>query len=96
MAEAHLSHQVHCMREYVQYHHDGGSCENVVSTQMVKLSLNTQRHSQPYLLTWLKKGNEICVDYRCLVDFFIGDKLQDQVWCDIVPMDTCHILLGRF
>lgn len=30
-----------------------------------------------------------------LVEISIRDKLQKQVWCDVVLMDVCHILLGR-
>ncbi|GJR09797.1 putative nucleotidyltransferase, ribonuclease H [Tanacetum coccineum] len=35
------------------------------------------------------------VDRRCLVNFDIGKKYRDEVWCDVVPMDSCHLLLGR-
>jgi hypothetical protein len=35
------------------------------------------------------------VTKRCLVSFSIGQKYKDQVWCDVVPMDACHLLLGR-
>ncbi|GMP39668.1 hypothetical protein CsSME_00010407 [Camellia sinensis var. sinensis] len=41
------------------------------------------------------KGNEIKVTKRCLVSFSIQQKYFDEEWCDIVPMDACHILLGR-
>ncbi|XP_035840217.1 uncharacterized protein LOC118487456 [Helianthus annuus] len=27
--------------------------------------------------------------------FSIGDKYVDEVWCEVLPMDACHILLGR-
>lgn len=75
---------------------DSGSCENVVSNYMVeKLKLPTQNHPHPYNLQWLNKGNEIIVSQRCLVTFSIGQKYQDQVWCDVIPMDACHLLLGR-
>ncbi|GJR23290.1 reverse transcriptase domain-containing protein [Tanacetum coccineum] len=75
---------------------DGGSCENVISTTMVdKLSLKTEEHPQPYKLSWFKKGNEVKVSKRCLVKFSIGKKYSDEVWCDVVPMDACHVLLGR-
>ncbi|CAM8960386.1 unnamed protein product [Rhodiola kirilowii] len=75
---------------------DGGSCENVVSNTMVeKLGLSTEDHPQPYKLSWFKKGNEVKVSKRCLVKFSIGKKYTDEVWCDVVPMDACHILLGR-
>lgn len=30
-----------------------------------------------------------------LVTFSIGSVYRDSVWCDVVPMDACHLLLGR-
>ena len=32
---------------------------------------------------------------RALVSFSIGLKYKDEVWCDVVDMDACHLLLGR-
>lgn len=32
---------------------------------------------------------------RVLVNFSIGDLYLDSVWCDVVRMDVCHLLLGR-
>jgi len=75
---------------------DSGSCENVVSNYMVeKLEMLRQSHPLPYKLQWLNKGSEVKVMKRGLVNFSIGQKYQDQVWCDVVPMDACHLLLGR-
>uniref|UniRef100_A0A2N9GVR3 Retrotransposon gag domain-containing protein n=1 Tax=Fagus sylvatica TaxID=28930 RepID=A0A2N9GVR3_FAGSY len=75
---------------------DGGSCENVVAATMVeKLKLKTEDHPEPYKLQWLRKGNEVKVNKRCLVEFSIGKNYKDAVVCDIVPMDACHLLLGR-
>ncbi|KAM2834679.1 hypothetical protein PS2_031678 [Malus domestica] len=75
---------------------DGGSCENVASQEMVdKLQLKTENSLVPYKLAWFQNGNEVYVDKRCLVSFSIGKVYQDEVWCDVVPMDACHILLGR-
>nr|GEY06678.1 hypothetical protein [Tanacetum cinerariifolium] len=75
---------------------DGESCENMVSTTMVeKLGLPIQNHPDPYQLTWLKKGNLVKVTHRCLVHFSIGNKYTDELWCEVIPMDACHILLGR-
>jgi len=34
------------------------------------------------------------VDEQCEVEFHIG-RYKDKVNCDIMPMDVCHILLGR-
>ena len=75
---------------------NGGSCENVISTTMVeKLSLKTKPHPHPYKLQWLKKGNDIQVTKKCLVQFSIGKNYKDEALCDVVPMDACHILLDR-
>nr|GEZ57625.1 putative reverse transcriptase domain-containing protein [Tanacetum cinerariifolium] len=75
---------------------DGGNCENVVSTYMVKkLGMKTKDHPEPYQLTWLKKRNAIKVSNRCLVQFSIGKSYKDEVWCEVIPMDVAHILLGR-
>uniref|UniRef100_A0A251TRQ2 RNA-directed DNA polymerase n=1 Tax=Helianthus annuus TaxID=4232 RepID=A0A251TRQ2_HELAN len=75
---------------------DGGSCENMVATSMVdKLGLKLEPHPDPYQLTWLKKGNVVKVTHRCLVQFSIGTRYSDEVWCEVIPMDACHVLLGR-
>ncbi|GAV76747.1 hypothetical protein CFOL_v3_20220, partial [Cephalotus follicularis] len=75
---------------------DGGSCEKLVSITMVeKLGLKPVDHPQPYNLLWFQKGNEVKVNKWCLVQFLIGRKYNDELWCDVVPMDACYILLGR-
>lgn len=75
---------------------DEGSCENAVSETMVsKFALRIEKHLQPYTLSWFKKGNVVKVSKRCLVKLSIEKKYNDEVWCDVVPMDGCHILLGR-
>jgi len=74
---------------------DGGSCTNVASTHLVsKLGLNTIPHPRPYALQWLKKGNEVQVTKQALISFSVGN-LRDGVLCDVLPMDACHLLLGR-
>ncbi|XP_020673723.2 uncharacterized protein LOC110093239 [Dendrobium catenatum] len=73
---------------------DSGSCENVASVLMVeKLQLDTTNHPKPYSLSWIQKTAEVQVNKRCLVNFSIGH-FKDQVLCDVVPMDACHLLLG--
>lgn len=74
---------------------DSGSCENMVARGMVeKLQLKCEKHPRPYKISWFKRGGEVPIKERCLVRFSIG-KYQDEVWCDVLPMDACHILLGR-
>ena len=75
---------------------DSGSFENCVSFEMVqKLGLKMDPHPKPYKLSCLQEGSDIKVKHRCLVSFTIGKHYQDEVWCDVVPMDVCHLLLGR-
>lgn len=73
---------------------DEGNCENMVSTLMVdKLSFATQKHIQPYSLSWLTNGNEIAIDRKWLVEFFVREQFQEYVCCDVVLMDPSQILL---
>eukprot|EP00253_Pinus_taeda_P014610 PITA_14610 len=74
---------------------DSGSTDNLVATEMVeKLGLRKLKNPTPYKVSWLQKGHQLLVDEQCEVEFHIG-KYQDKVVCDIMPMDVCHILLGR-
>eukprot|EP00253_Pinus_taeda_P010245 PITA_10245 len=71
------------------------STDNLVSTEMVEnLELKCLKHPTPYKVSWLQKGHQLLVDEQCEVEFQIG-RYQDKVVCDIMPLDVCHILLGR-
>lgn len=75
---------------------DSGSCDNLISEEAVqKLALKTENRPKPYKLQWLKKGGEVTVSKRALVHFSVGTTYKDDVWCDVVAMDACHLLLGR-
>jgi hypothetical protein len=75
---------------------DSGSCENIVFEEVVrKLLMTIESHPRPYKLTWLDKKNDVTVSKRSLVSFSIGTTYKDQIWCDVVSMDACHLLLGR-
>lgn len=75
---------------------DSGACENVISEEAVrKLTLVTEVHPKPYALAWIQRGNTVTVNRRVLVNFSIGSKYVDAIWCGVVPMDACHLLLGR-
>ncbi|XP_071928135.1 uncharacterized protein [Coffea arabica] len=74
---------------------DPGSCTNVASALMVeKLNLPTSEHPRPYKLQWLNNSGEVRVHKQVLVTFRIG-RYEDDVMCDVVPMQAAHILLGR-
>ncbi|GJQ89254.1 putative nucleotidyltransferase, ribonuclease H [Tanacetum coccineum] len=73
-----------------------GSCDNLIAAEAVqKLGLKTENYPKPYKLQWLKKGGEMTVSKRVHVPFSMGNTYKDNVWCDVVPMDACHLLLGR-
>jgi len=75
---------------------DGGSCANVVSLSMTeKLGLQAMAHPHPYSIQWLNQNKGLQVNARCLISLSIGKSYQDELWCDVIPMDACHVLLGR-
>jgi hypothetical protein len=69
--------------------------DNLVSTEMVeKLELKMIDHPSPYKVLWLQKGHKVNATKQCLVEFkIVGYK--DEILCDVIPMDVCHLLLGR-
>ena len=68
----------------------------MVSKEMVdKLKLHYEKHPHSYRIVWLKKMNEVIVNKRRLIKFSIGKTYKDEVWCDVILMDACHLLLGR-
>ncbi|XP_074265615.1 uncharacterized protein LOC141588057 [Silene latifolia] len=74
---------------------DSGSCANVVARDLVdELKLQTKDRVKPYKLHWLNGENGIQVKKQALVSLSLGP-YADEVWCDIIPMNACHILLGR-
>lgn len=74
---------------------DSGSTDNLVSTKMVdKLGLVKTTHPTPYKISWMQKGHQRIVTEKCKVEIQIGT-YKDVVLCDVMPMDVCHILLGR-
>ena len=74
---------------------DSGSCCNCCSTRMVeKLALPILPHPSPYKLVWLDDDEGMIIDKQVEVKFSIGN-FEDSVLCDVVPMEACHILLGR-
>jgi len=59
-----------------------------------KLNLQVVPHPKPYKLQWINEDGELTVDKQVTVEFSIGN-YQENVLCDVVPMEACHILLGR-
>jgi hypothetical protein len=73
---------------------ENGSTDKLVSTEMVeKIKLDTITHLNRYKVSWFQKGNQVMVSRQCKVEFKIGG-YNDEVLCDYIPMDVCHVLLG--
>jgi len=73
---------------------DGGSFTNMSRTRVMdKLGLPIISHTKPYKLKWLSEVGEIIVNKQVLIAFSIG-KYKDEVLCDVVPMESTHILFG--
>lgn len=74
---------------------DGGSCNNLVSADLVKnLGLTTCPHKHPYHIQWLNDLGKAKVTQTAQVHFSLGP-YSDFVDCDVVPMQACSLLLGH-
>lgn len=74
---------------------DSGSTNNLVSIEVVeKLKMKTIKQPTPYKVSWLQKGHQLLVNEQCEVELQLG-KYKNKIVCDVMPMDVCHILLGR-
>ncbi|XP_038975300.1 uncharacterized protein LOC103717641 [Phoenix dactylifera] len=73
---------------------DSGSCINAVSTDTIsKLGLTPIDHPSPYKVAWLDTSS-IPVRYRCKIPIKF-QSYQEEIWCDVLPMDVGSIILGR-
>ena len=61
---------------------------------MDKLNLKRTLQPKPYRVAWLEKGQQVLPNEQFHVEFQI-ENYQDEVRCDIIKMDSCHVLLGR-
>ncbi|KAL0641682.1 hypothetical protein Bca4012_102537 [Brassica carinata] len=74
---------------------DGGSCTNVASAELVeKLGLQVFKHPKPYLLQWINDEGGLKITKQVKVLLSVG-KYQDEITCDVAPLEASHILLGR-
>jgi hypothetical protein len=74
---------------------DNGSCNNIASQKLVeRMRLKQRRHPSPYKIQWLNDCGALHVANIVTIPFSIG-RYNDQVECDVMPMQACQLLLGR-
>ena len=66
----------------------------VVAVGWLKLNQQLIPHPKPHKLQWINEDEELTIDPQVKVEFSVGN-YKDKVLCDVVPMEACHILLGR-
>ncbi|GJV13189.1 transposon ty3-I gag-pol polyprotein [Tanacetum coccineum] len=72
---------------------DGGSCKNLVFKALVKdFKLPTEPHPSPYQIGRIKKGLALKVAEICKVPLATGKHYNELVTCDVVDIETCHVL----
>lgn len=68
---------------------------NLVFEEMVKkLNLERRKHPKTYRRAWVQDTQKLLVSEQCNVKFKVGN-YSGEILCDIIPMDACHIFLGR-
>lgn len=74
---------------------DSGSTRTVSKKLVSTLNLTGEPHPNPYKVNWITKKGETTVKEICTVPLSRGNLYQDQIVCDVLDMDVCHLFLGR-
>jgi hypothetical protein len=61
---------------------------------VAKIGLMTCLHTHPYYIQWLNNSGKAKVTHTSRIHFSIGT-YHDYANCDVVPMQTCSLLLGH-
>ena len=73
---------------------DRGSSMNVVSKDAIKLlNPRVEPHLNLFRVAWVN-DHTLPITQRCLVSIQMGD-YKDEIYCELLPMDVAHVLLGR-
>ena len=72
---------------------DSDSCINVVASKLITLGMKLVKHLNLYKVTWIDTTSiDVQEKIQILIQFVT---YTDNVWCDILPMNVGHIILGR-
>jgi hypothetical protein len=73
---------------------NGYSCENVVLIKVVqKLQHKIKKHPKSYKLNSLNQDIKVIIEKSCVVSFYISKINFDNVLCNVVFIDACHLFL---
>jgi hypothetical protein len=73
---------------------NGGSCNNLVNSEVVKkLGWTMRAHPHPYNIQWFNNNGKVKVTQTARVHFFIGS-YHAVADFDVVLSDACLLLLG--
>jgi hypothetical protein len=73
---------------------NGSQCNLILEEVVKKLGLNTKMHHKPYSLNWISKDHKLPITKQCIIKFAITSKYVNEVTCDVVPLETCGMVLG--
>lgn len=73
---------------------DGVNLEKLASKIVNMLRIKMEQHSKPYRISWFEKGGKVKVSHRCRVCFLLEERIFWSSLCDVVDIETCHLLLG--
>nr|GEY20410.1 transposon Ty3-I Gag-Pol polyprotein [Tanacetum cinerariifolium] len=64
-------------------------------TNIFRTQCTTKESSRP-VSTYVAQKGQSCQSYSSSSSaLFHCNKYTDELWCEVIPMDACHILLGR-
>nr|GEY56409.1 uncharacterized protein [Tanacetum cinerariifolium] len=66
-----------------------------IDTEEEVFGPDEEPHPSPYVILWLNQGKGVHVSHQVLLSLSIGRSYTDKIWCDVLLMDACHMLLGR-
>ena len=71
-----------------------GSCINVIASKLITtLEIKPVKHPCTYKVTW-SDATSINVQERCQIVIQFAT-YTNNVWCDMLPMNVGHVILGR-
>ncbi|KAI5395271.1 hypothetical protein KIW84_061751 [Lathyrus oleraceus] len=77
------------------YNPENNETSSLNSVQQGYFKLSIKPHENLYTIGWVSKGSQVRVTLACRVPISIKKHFREDMLCDVIDMDVCHILLGR-